>query len=192
MFLRGFSAVCVGFVILTGQVFGLDYSAAPASFLGYNFGAPLSDTQASLQKAGTPFQTNTRRQAQGYTTITLENQTVDQLSSANVQLTFFREALVEISLTVSANADNLKKLRDVLNAKYGEVRSVDGGYHFNWFFTQGSPASAHQPDFAIVLFSDPVTAKKIELTYVDNARRANTSLSETTPGMATSLDPGKF
>lgn len=189
-------------VLSGGFAQNLDYAVAPQEFLGYAFGAQETAVAEALTAAGTPFRHEAVRAGQALTKLVLTNQTLDKLDRATVELQFYRGSLYLISATVPYAADSLQALRNVLTAKYGAVKSNDGGYHYNWFFLQkGRPAGNQAPDFAIVLGNDPVTKKTVTLVYSDNLRKSQLpppgaanppAAAEPAPTPAPDLDPSRF
>lgn len=180
----------------------LDVSSAPSSFLGYAFGAEEEALVAGLEKTEAVVQRDRSRAAQGLTRATVANQTLDKLDKVTLEFGFSKGSLFQVTASLAPSPEALKSLTGVLNEKYGKVRSLDGGYHYNWFFYAQVPPAANQvPDFAIVLTHDPVTRKVLSLTYTDNLRKAAGPVPPTgqaSPGAATggtpvpALDPSRF
>lgn len=169
-------------VTLGGFCQSLDYASAPREALGYTFGATEASVVDGLKAANTPFRQDTTRQTLGVTTVTLNNQTLDKLDQATVELQFFKGALVQIKATVAYSSGAFKSLLAVLESKYGAKRSLDGGFHYNWFYQLAPrPQGNELPDFAIILASDAVDKKTVTLTYADNARRTNPAAATSTP-----------
>lgn len=180
----------------------LDYASAPREFAGYAFGTAEEAVVDGLKAANTPFRQDPALKSQGITKVVLTERTLDTLDHVTVELQFFKGTLVQISASLAHSPQALKALVGVLTAKYGAVRSDDGGYHYRWFYRKAGATGASQvPDFAIVLASDPVTRKTLVLTYADNARKADpaapaagpaTGKSEAAPSAPVTLDPNKF
>jgi len=177
----------------------LDTAAAPPEFQGYTFGAAEQATVEALTQTGTTFRQDAYRPALGLTRITIPHQHLDKLNEVTFELFFAKGVLYQVGATLAYSADAHQALLSVLTAKYGAVRSQDGGYHHSWFFNQAGRESAnHLPDFAIVLANDPVTAKTIGLTYVDNLKRnpapaaAPPASAPAAPPAAPDLNPSHF
>jgi hypothetical protein len=178
----------------------LDYTTAPKEALGYTFGATEASVTDALKAANTTFRQDLVKQNSGITRVTVANQTLDKLEKATVELQFFKGELFQIGASVPYSAATFQGLLKVLTDKYGAKRSVDGGYHYSWFYYQADHPSANQvPDFALVLASDPLDKKVLTLTYADNARRYGTvsagpaGASASTPAPAApTLDPNHF
>lgn len=179
----------------------LDYAAAPQEALGYAFGATDASVTDALKAANTPFRQDAARPGQTLSKVTIANQTLDQLDHVTVELSFTKGALFQVSASLAYSEGSFRGLLAVLNEKYGARRSVDGGYHYSWFFNQANHAPGNgNPDFAIVLANDPIDKKTITLSYVDNVRRSNpagaAAPAPSAPAPAATpvptLDPKKF
>lgn len=175
-------AVLALFLSLSGGAIAqrLDYTSAPQQFLGYTMGSAESEVVAGLKQGGATFRQDDTAQGRGLSLVIVSNQTLDKLEHVTAELQFFHGTLFWISASLAYTPDAFEGLLTVLQAKYGPVRSNDGGFHYTWFYDQKDHNEADQrPDFAIILGNDPVDKKMITLAYVDNLRKSQVTVPST-------------
>ena len=174
-----------------------DPAGAPKDFLGYAFGATEASVTDAVKASGKPFTAVAAKTVAGESKLLLTKQSVDKLENATVELAFQSGVLFRITATLPYSNEAAQGLRDVLSDKYGKVKSVDGGYRYNWFFTPvGAPAGT-LPEFALILNVDQV-AKTVRLVYSDNAAKNKTGVSAPaaaptpSPSPTAPLNPANF
>jgi len=174
-----------------------DPANAPKDFLGYAFGTPEAAVTDAVKAAGKPYTAVPAKTVGGESKLVLTKQTVDRLENATVELAFQGGVLFRITATLPYSADAAQGLRDVLADKYGKVKSVDGGYRYNWFFGAAGQAAGALPEFALILNVDAV-AKSIRLVYADNAVKtkpgpaATAAVPTPSPSPTAPLNPANF
>ena len=164
------SALVLPLVSVSAQ--DLNYTAVPQQAFGYTLGSSLSSIETALKSAKIDFREQPSTRPAPSMTLEIPRQTVQSIPEVTIRLFFAKETLYQIQASMAYDARLLGSFKDDLVKQYGPVRSLDGGFHYLWFFNQNTVQNAQQrPDFAVILANDPVTDKTVSLTYADNLRR---------------------